>query len=109
MYRIFSRSYFHLSVLFGDMKMIGDLNDIDVAALPIGDNFTIRLEDATVAATWLQAKIYIPIHYNTFELIQQDPNQWKKMMAEKNLEVVVLGTGESFSLEEENFKQKVDV
>src|SRR5579875_187984 len=42
--------------LFGDMKIIGELNKIDVALLPIGDNFTMGPEDALIAAQWIGAK-----------------------------------------------------
>ncbi|MFT4415162.1 metal-dependent hydrolase [Fredinandcohnia humi] len=59
--------------LFSDMKLIGELNDIDVAFLPIGDNFTMGPDDALIAAEWLKAKIVVPIHYNTFPIIEQDP------------------------------------
>ncbi|TGB04066.1 metal-dependent hydrolase [Halobacillus salinus] len=58
--------------LFTDMKMIGERNDIDLAFLPIGDNFTMGPDDALTAAEWLNAKQVVPIHYNTFDLINQD-------------------------------------
>ncbi|MCA1021897.1 metal-dependent hydrolase [Halobacillus litoralis] len=58
--------------LFSDMKLIGERNDIDLAFLPIGDNFTMGPEDALTAAEWLQAKQVVPVHYNTFDLINQD-------------------------------------
>jgi L-ascorbate metabolism protein UlaG (beta-lactamase superfamily) len=58
--------------LFSDMKLIGDTNSIDVAFLPIGDNFTMGPEDALIAAEWVKAKQVIPMHYNTFPLIEQD-------------------------------------
>lgn len=95
--------------LFGDMKMIGDLNNIDVAALPIGDNFTMGLEDATIAATWLKAKKYIPLHYNTFPLIKQNPSDWKEMMEKNNCEVIVLDVDESIIIEETQQKSGVNV
>ncbi|MBT2216577.1 metal-dependent hydrolase [Virgibacillus dakarensis] len=59
--------------LFSDLKLIGNRNDIDVAFVPIGDNFTMGPEDALVAADWIQAKTVVPIHYNTFPVIEQDP------------------------------------
>ncbi|MCL1702970.1 metal-dependent hydrolase [Lysinibacillus sp. Bpr_S20] len=80
--------------LFGDMRIIGELNEIDVAALPIGDNFTMGMKDATIAATWLKAKTYLPLHYNTFPLIEQNPLKWKEMMKENNNEVIILDVGE---------------
>ncbi|GAA5416343.1 UPF0173 metal-dependent hydrolase SA1529 [Paraliobacillus ryukyuensis] len=58
--------------LFSDMKMIGEMNDIDVAFLPIGDNFTMGPEDALIAAKWIDASYVVPVHYNTFPLIEQD-------------------------------------
>jgi len=59
--------------LFSDLKLIGDRNDIDLAFVPIGDNFTMGPEDALVAADWIQAKTVVPVHYNTFPVIEQDP------------------------------------
>ncbi|MDE5412314.1 metal-dependent hydrolase [Alkalihalobacterium chitinilyticum] len=84
------------TALFSDMKMIGELNTIDVAFLPIGDNFTMGPEDAVIAAKWLQAKQVVPIHFNTFPVIEQDGNQF----AEKLPEGVgkVLEAGEGFEL-----------
>lgn len=60
------------TALFSDLKMIGDMNDIDVAFIPIGDNFTMGPEDALIAADWINAKIVVPVHYNTFPVIKQD-------------------------------------
>ncbi|MDM5299068.1 metal-dependent hydrolase [Bacillus pumilus] len=62
------------TALFSDMKLIGELNHIDLAFLPIGDNFTMGPEDARIAAEWLRAKHVVPIHYNTFPPIVQDPH-----------------------------------
>ena len=64
------------------MKMIGDRNKIDLAFIPIGDNFTMGPEDATVAARWLQADCVVPIHYNTFPLIEQDPQRFVNLLNE---------------------------
>lgn len=66
--------------LFSDMKMIGERNDIDLAFLPIGDNFTMGPEDAATAAEWLQAKTVIPMHYNTFPVIKQDPEAFVRSL-----------------------------
>ncbi|MDM5190292.1 metal-dependent hydrolase [Bacillus sp. DX4.1] len=62
------------TALFSDMKLIGSLNQIDVAFLPIGDNFTMGPEDAVLAAEWIGAKVVVPMHYNTFPVIEQDPH-----------------------------------
>ena len=62
------RTIFHAgdTGLFSDMKLIGELNHIDLAFLPIGDNFTMGPEDAKLAAEWLRAKQVVPVHYSTF-------------------------------------------
>lgn len=62
--------------LFYDMKLIGERHPIDLAFLPIGDNFTMGPEDAAYAAKLLNAKTVVPIHYNTFPIIQQDPEKF---------------------------------
>jgi L-ascorbate metabolism protein UlaG (beta-lactamase superfamily) len=66
--------------LFSDMKLIGERNQIDVAFLPIGDSFTMGPEDAALAAEWLRAKTVVPIHYNTFPPIAQDPEKFVALL-----------------------------
>ncbi len=84
--------------LFGDMQLIGD-EGLDLAVLPIGDNFTMGPADAVRAARLLRAKTVIPVHYNTWELIAQDPAAWARQVeAEAGSKVTVLKPGESFSL-----------
>lgn len=82
--------------LFSDMKLIGERNDIDIAFLPIGDNFTMGPEDALVAAEYLQAKQVVPIHYNTFDLINQDGEAFAKKV--KPGKGVVMQPGDSLEL-----------
>lgn len=84
--------------LFGDMKLIGD-EGIDLAVLPIGDNFTMGPDDALIAVKLLRPKHVIPIHYNTWPLIEQDPHAWaRRVEAETEAKVHVLKPGESFTL-----------
>lgn len=71
------------TALFYDLKLIGRQNDIDIAFLPIGDNFTMGPEDASLAAEWLQAKHVVPIHYDTFPIIKQDPLLFIEMLPKK--------------------------
>ncbi len=87
------------TALFSDMKLIGD-QGIDVAMLPIGDNFTMGPEDAVRAVEFIKPKILIPMHYNTFDAIQQDPKSFATQVvrAVPNTKVVVLQPGESFEL-----------
>ena len=84
--------------LFGDMSLIGD-EGIDLAILPIGDNFTMGPDDALRAVKLLRPKVVIPIHYNTWELIAQNPVSWADTVHEEtNAKVVVLKPGESYEL-----------
>lgn len=84
--------------LFGDMRLIGE-EGIDLAILPIGDNFTMGPDDALRAVKLIQPKVVIPIHYNTWELIAQDPQTWKQRVeAETQARCVVLNPGESYTL-----------
>ena len=89
------------TALFSDMKLIGELNNIDVAFLPIGDNFTMGPEDAVLAAKWVQAKTVVPMHYNTFPVIEQDPYQFVEKL--QNCTGKVLEAGESITLEKKPF------
>ncbi len=68
--------------LFSDMKLIGE-EGLDLAALPIGDNFTMGPDDALRAVKFLEPKKVLPIHYNTFDVIQQDPEAWASASARK--------------------------
>lgn len=84
--------------LFGDMRLIGE-EGIDLAVVPIGDNFTMGPDDALRAVKLIQPKTVIPIHYNTWGLIAQDPNAWAgRVEQETDTKVVVLKPGESFSV-----------
>lgn len=77
--------------LFSDMKLIGERHPIDLAFLPIGDNFTMGPEDAAVAAEFLQAKLVVPIHFNTFPPIKQDPQQFINLLQENKGRVLQPG------------------
>ena len=84
--------------LFSDMKMFGELNNIDIALLPIGDNFTMGIDDSIIAAKWLNAKKYVPMHYNTFDIIKQNPKEWIDKMIANNLNGEILNVGEILSV-----------
>jgi L-ascorbate metabolism protein UlaG (beta-lactamase superfamily) len=85
--------------LFSDMRLIGE-EGLDLAVIPIGDNYTMGPDDALRAVKFLQPKVIIPVHYNTWPLIAQDANAWaRRVQAETSARVHVLKPGESFSLE----------
>ena len=85
--------------LFYDMKLIGE-EGIDVALLPIGDNFTMGPEDALRAIKLIKPKVMIPMHYDTFELLKQDTKSFVSQVkrAVPKTKVVVLKPGESYTL-----------
>jgi L-ascorbate metabolism protein UlaG (beta-lactamase superfamily) len=80
------------------MKLIGE-EGIDLALLPIGDNFTMGPDDALRAVKLIKPKVLIPMHYNTFDLISQDPKLFASRVkrAAPKTQVVVLKPGESFT------------
>ena len=84
--------------LFGDMKLLGDMYDIDVAMLPIGGNFVMGIEDAARAAKMLRAKTVIPMHYNTFPLIKQDPQEFAQRLQALRIDCPILASGESVEI-----------
>lgn len=81
--------------LFLDMQLIGEMNSIDLAFLPIGDNFTMGIEDAVKAVEFLKPSIVVPIHYNTFPVIEASPDSFAQKIS--GTQVVVLKPGDSFS------------
>ncbi|MCP3923319.1 MAG: metal-dependent hydrolase [Desulfobacterales bacterium] len=83
--------------LFLDMKLIGE-EELDLAILPIGDNFTMGPSDALKAVGFLNPKKIIPVHYGTFDAIGQDPEKFKDMVGAKypDVETVVLRAGAKY-------------
>ncbi len=87
------------TALFYDMKLIGE-EGVDLAILPIGDNYTMGPDDALRAARLIRPKVLIPMHYNTWDLISQDAQSFAKRVrsALPKTQVVVLKPGETYTL-----------
>jgi L-ascorbate metabolism protein UlaG (beta-lactamase superfamily) len=86
--------------LFYDMKLIGE-DGIDLAILPIGDNFTMGPDDALKAVKLIEPRQVIPDHYDTWPLIAQDADAWaERVRAETSTEPLVLQPGDSCELGE---------
>jgi len=84
--------------LFYDMKLIGE-EGIDLAILPIGDNFTMGPDDALRAVKLIEPKQVVPIHYDTFDIIKQDPHAWAaRVQKETSAKVTVMNPGETLEL-----------
>jgi L-ascorbate metabolism protein UlaG (beta-lactamase superfamily) len=83
----------------GDTALIMELQllkgRVDVALLPIGDNFTMGPEDAVRAVEFIEPRVVIPMHYGTWEPIEQDPEAFRAKVAGR-AEVVVLEPGQSY-------------
>jgi L-ascorbate metabolism protein UlaG (beta-lactamase superfamily) len=86
--------------LFGDMELIGRRHPLEVAMLPIGDNYVMGPEEAVYASTLLRPKRIIPMHYNTFPNIEQDAGEFINLLQRKFPESkgVILEPGQSISL-----------
>lgn len=85
------------TALFGDMKFIGERDKIDYAILPIGGHYTMGPEDAAKAVELLGAENVIPIHYNTWDIIKQNPADFKALV--KAATVHIVNPGESLDLD----------
>lgn len=84
--------------LFGDMALIGE-ERLDLAVIPIGDNYTMGPDDALRAVKLLKSKHVIPVHFNTWELIEQDADAWaERVRSETDTEPHVLRPGDTFAL-----------
>ncbi len=84
--------------VFLDMQLIGELHKPDVMLVPIGDLYTMGIPGAVKALELVKPKVAIPMHYNTFPPIEKNPEDFKKAVEEKglNVKVVILKPGESF-------------
>ncbi len=86
------------TALFSDMKLIGDYG-IDVAFLPIGDNFTMGPEDSLRAIEFIRPQFVLPMHYNTWPPIAQDAKKWaQRVRSGTSAQPVVLDPGGSYTL-----------
>lgn len=84
--------------LFGDMRLIGE-EGVDLAILPIGDNYTMGPDDAVRAVKFLNPKRVVPIHYDTFPLIAQDANAWTERVRKETSAIpIVLRPGEAMDV-----------
>jgi len=75
--------------LYGTMGLIGDLFNIDVAFLPIGDHFTLGPRVAAVATKLLHPKVVVPMHYGTFPILTGTPEKFKEEIKKQNIGVHV--------------------
>jgi L-ascorbate metabolism protein UlaG (beta-lactamase superfamily) len=84
--------------LFLDMKLIGELDTIDCMCVPIGDNYTMGIEDAVRAVGFVRPALAIPMHYNTFPIIMADPEEFRRKVVESGFACQVVGSGQRVTL-----------
>ena len=82
--------------LFSDMKLIADLYHPDIAAIPVGDRFTMGPEQGRIAAEYINPRIAIPIHWGTWPLLTSDISAFTPQTA-RGTEVRIMKGGESFT------------
>lgn len=83
-----------------NMSTWGELFDIDVVLIPIGDHFTMGARQAAHALKWLKPKVALPMHYKTFPLLVQSADEFieqAKAIA-PDVEVRALELGERYAL-----------
>lgn len=84
--------------LFGDMRLIGE-EGIELAVLPIGDNYTMGPDDALRAVKLLNPRVVMPMHYDTFDLIKQDAKAWAaRVESETSAKALILKPGEIYEV-----------
>lgn len=84
--------------IFYDMKLIGELNKIDLALIPIGDNYTMGLDDAVKAVELLRPAMAVPMHYDTFDVIQANPEEFVSRVQKLGVKAKVLPVGQELEL-----------
>jgi L-ascorbate metabolism protein UlaG (beta-lactamase superfamily) len=93
------KTLYHLgdTALFGDLALYGRWFSIDLAMIPIGDRYTMGPRAAAEATRMLGAQMVIPMHYDTFPPIQQDPQRFVEFVGDA-AKVIVLAPGGKMTL-----------
>jgi len=85
--------------VFGDMKLIGQMYKPDLALLPIGGFFTMDCKQAAIAVNLIKTKTVVPMHYNTWPPIEQDPKEFERLVKKSSkTKVVIMQPGESLEV-----------
>ncbi|NLI39953.1 MAG: metal-dependent hydrolase [Caldisericales bacterium] len=96
------KSIYHAgdTCLTSDMALIGEDKPIDLACLPIGGVYTMGIDDAVKAVGLIKPRVVLPIHYNTFDAIRVDPEEFSQKIEKLDIRTkpVVLNSGEQLEL-----------
>jgi L-ascorbate metabolism protein UlaG (beta-lactamase superfamily) len=80
-----------------DMKLIGEYRKIDFALLPIGDNFTMGVDNAIIACDFIECNNIVGMHYDTFDIIRIDQDAAKKSFVRAGKQLTLMNIGETIS------------
>ena len=81
-----------------DMKLIPLQTKLDLAILPIGDNFTMGIEDAIIASNFVACEKVLGVHFDTFSYIEIDQEEAKKKFYDAGKDLMLLDFGSSIVL-----------
>jgi L-ascorbate metabolism protein UlaG (beta-lactamase superfamily) len=97
LYRAEGKLVYHMgdTGLTADVRLIGELHRIDLLLIPIGDNYTMGPDDAARAVAWLKPGLCVPMHYDTFDVIQQDAQAWKEKVEAAGRRCAVMEPGDT--------------
>lgn len=100
LFRLEGKTVYHAgdTALTYDMKLLGEMHAIDLALLPIGDNYTMGVEDAVKALEFLRPATAVPIHYDTFDVIRADAQAFATRAMEAGCRATVVPPGGSITL-----------
>lgn len=86
------------TALHMDMKLIGEYDKLDFAVLPIGNNFTMGIDDAIIASDFIKCDKIVGIHYDTFGYIEIDHEDAKRKFTERGKELILLEIGQTIQI-----------
>ncbi len=87
------------TALFSDMKLIRELYPVQLAFLPIGDHFTMGIDDAVVASDFIGCDRIIGMHYDTFPALEVDHEEARKKFSDAGKELILMDVGETREVE----------
>ena len=86
------------TALFSDMQLIGNEFEVDLALLPIGERFGMGVRDAAQATAWVRPRYVVPMHFNTYETIESDPEEFRLLVGDASA-VKLLKPGDVLTLD----------
>ncbi|MBA2564516.1 MAG: metal-dependent hydrolase [Gemmatimonadetes bacterium] len=97
LYRVEGKLVYHMgdTALTADVRLVGELNRVDLLLAPIGDNYTMGPDDALKAVEFIRPGLVVPMHFDTFDVIRQDAGEFQRRVEEAGHRCHVLAPGET--------------